>query len=63
MNEKIFDIDRALELLKATRDLLSKQNDTIYVLNILETSVYYDDCDCCGSTLLEDINDYLECGE
>lgn len=63
MNEKNFDINRALELLKATRDLLSKQNDTIYVLNMLETEVFYDDCSCCGNTLLEDIDDYLEYGE
>ena len=63
MEEKNFDITRALELLKATRDLLSKQKDTIYVLDMLETEVFYDDCNCCGSTLLEDIDDYLEYGE
>ena len=52
--------DRAITLLKACRDLLNKQNETSYVLNLLETTVYYDEADCDGGCLLEDIEAYLE---
>ena len=56
--------DRAIILLKACRDLLNKQNETIYVLNMLETTVHYDETECDGSCLLEDIEDLLvEIGE
>jgi hypothetical protein len=51
--------DRSITLLKACRELLNKQNESIYVLNLLEETVYYDDTDCDGSCLLEDIEDYL----
>ena len=57
------EIERALTLLKATRDLLDKQNDTIYVLNMLETTVEYDGIECDGTCLLEDIDDFLMEGE
>ena len=56
--------DRKVTLLKACRDLLNKQNETIYVLNMLETIVHYDGEDCDGSCLLEDIENLLfELGE
>lgn len=56
--------DRKITLLKACRKLLQKQNDTIYVLNMLETTVYYDGTECDGSCLLEDIEELLiELGE
>lgn len=51
--------DRSITLLKACRELLNKQNESVYVLNLLEETVYYDDTDCDGSCLLEDIEDYL----
>ena len=38
-------LDRAKTLLKATWNLLQKQNKTIYVLNMLEELVYYDGCE------------------
>lgn len=41
--------DRAIILLKACRDLLNKQKDSFYVLNLLEEIVFYDDADCDGS--------------
>lgn len=50
---------RAINLLKACRDLLATQNETIYVLNMLETEVEYDGSRCEGATLLEDIEDLL----
>lgn len=54
---------RARELLKAAIKLLNKQNESSYVLNLLDELVYYDDCECDGSCLLEDITNLLECGE
>lgn len=52
--------ERAVTLLKAAKELLSKQNDSSYVLNMLEQTVHYDDADCDGYCLLDDINAYLE---
>ena len=51
--------ERAIALLKACKELLNKQNESAYVLNILETTVYYDEADCDGSCLLEDIDALL----
>ena len=47
-------------LLKAARDLLDKQNETIYVLNILEETVTYFGVECDGGCLIEDIDAWLE---
>ena len=47
--------DRKVTLLKACAALLSKQKDSNYVLNLLEETVYYDDADCDGYCLLDDI--------
>ena len=46
---------RARELFKAVIDLLSKQRDSDVVLNMLEETVYYDDAECDGYCLMEDI--------
>ncbi len=54
---------RARELLEATIKLLNKQNESPYVLNLLDELVYYDDCECDGNCLLDDIENLLECGE
>lgn len=54
---------RAKELLEATIKLLNKQNESPYVLNILDELVYYDDCECDGNCLLEDIEILLTHGE
>ena len=51
--------DRKITLLKACMELMSKQNDSPYVLNILEEMVNYDGVECDGECLLEDIKDYL----
>lgn len=53
-------LDRAKTLLKATWNLLQKQNETIYVLNMLEELVYYDDCECDGNCLMDDINYWFD---
>jgi len=47
--------DRKIILLKACRDLLKKQEKSHYVLNLLEETVFYDDVDCDGYCLLDDI--------
>ena len=54
---------RAKELLEACVNLFNKQNKSLYVLNLLDELVYYDDCECDGNCLLEDIESLLECGE
>ena len=46
-------------LLKASRDLLNKQNETIYVLNLLEETVEYHGVECDGYCLIDDIDDWL----
>ena len=51
--------ERAITLLKACKELLNKQNETAHVLNILEQTVYYDETDCDGGCLLEDIESLL----
>ena len=56
--------DRSITLLKACRELLNKQNESSYVLDILSEKVHYDDADCDGNCLLEDIEVHLvELGE
>lgn len=52
-------IERALVLLNATVALLEKQEKSGYVLNLLFETVHYDDADCDGYCLMEDINDLL----
>lgn len=52
--------DRAIVLLEAARNLLAKQQDSIYVLNLLAETVHYDDVECDGCCLLEDIEYFLE---
>ena len=42
-------------LLKAAYDLLRKQQKSHYVLNLLAETVFYDDTDCDGYCLANDI--------
>ena len=48
-------LERSHTLLKATHDLLSKQKSNIYVLNLLNETVHYDEAECDGSCLMNDI--------
>lgn len=48
-------LDRAKTLLKATHDLLAKQKNSYYVLNLLAQTIYYDEAECDGNCLMEDI--------
>lgn len=51
--------ERLIVLLKACKELLEKQNNSHYVLNLLEQKVSYDDAECDGYCLLEDIENEL----
>jgi hypothetical protein len=51
--------NRAIVLLKACYELLNKQKNSFYVLNLLTETVFYDDADCDGYCLSDDIEDYL----
>lgn len=54
------DLERAKVLLKACYDLLQKQEESHYVLNLLEITVHYDEVDCDGYCLKNDIETELE---
>lgn len=47
--------DRKIILLKACVELLEKQDNSSYVLDLLSETVHYDDADCDGNCLLNDI--------
>lgn len=53
-------MDRKTELLIACRDMLIKCRDSHYVLSPMETTVFYDDADCDGYCLLDDIEIVLD---
>jgi hypothetical protein len=55
--------DRKITLLKACRDLLKKQENSSYVLDLLSETVFYDEAECDGNCLLEDIEIELELEE
>lgn len=54
------ELKRAIYLLKVTYDLLRKQEESIYVLNILSETIFYDGAECDGQCLMEDIENLLE---
>lgn len=56
-------MDRKTVLLMACRDLLKKQINSIYVLDLLSETVFYDGADCDGYCLLEDIEIELDIQE
>lgn len=53
-------MDRKVVLLQACLELLRKQNDSGHVLNLLSETVFYDDAECDGYCLMEDIALELE---
>lgn len=55
--------DRKVTLLKACRDLLKKQEETGYIIDLLSEIVFYDDAECDGTCLLEDIEIELKMNE
>ena len=51
---------RHITLLRAARDLIAKQKNSHFVLDLTAETVFYDDTDCDGSCLLDDINAFLD---
>lgn len=51
--------DRKSTLLKAAYDILKKQEESHYVLNSLETTANWDDAECDGFCLMEEIAEIL----
>ena len=49
-------LEQAKTLLKATKDLLEKQDNSCYVLNLLEETILYDGAECDGTCLKNDID-------
>jgi len=47
--------DRKITLLKAAYELLKKCDEGVYVKNTLEETIYYDNAECDGFCLMEDI--------
>ena len=58
--EWLNELKRARVLLRATYELLMKQNDSGYVLNLLSETIFYDEAECDGCCLMEDIENLLE---
>lgn len=54
------DVERAYLLLGKCLELFRRQDEHGFVLNLLEEIVHYDDCDCDGHFLMEDIAELLE---
>ena len=50
---------RSTVLLKATLELLKKCDDGPFVKNVLEETVFYDNAECDGACLMEDIEDHM----
>ena len=53
-------IERATVLLKAVYDLLQKQEESPYVLDILAEIIFYDGSECDGGCLKEDIEYWFD---
>jgi len=51
--------ERQLTLLKASYFLLKKQEASSYTLNLLEETVFYDNVECDGYCLMEEIAEEL----
>lgn len=58
--EMMDSLNRAKTLLKATKDLLEKQENSYYVLNLLEETVFYDGAECDGTCLKDDIDYWFD---
>lgn len=55
-----YKIERMQILLKAAYDLLKKQDDSVMVLDILSTTAIWDEAECDGYCLMEEIEEILE---
>jgi hypothetical protein len=52
--------DRKITLLKAAHALLKRQHQSSEVLDLTAETVFYDDAECDGLCLMDDIADELE---
>lgn len=52
-------IDRKAVLLRAAYDILKKCNESPYTISAIEATAYWDDAECDGSCLLQEIADEL----
>lgn len=55
--------DRKITLLRAAHELLKRQSETSEVLSLLSETVFYDDAECDGHCLMEDIEIVLNDAE
>ena len=55
--------DRATVLLKVVLELLNKCDEGPYVKDVFGETVFYDEADCDGYCLFEDIKAFLGVGE
>jgi hypothetical protein len=55
--------DRALILLRAARDILRRCSKSYYVRDVMSVLAYYDEAECDGNCLMEDIEAYLDLKE
>lgn len=53
-------LERAKTLLKATKELLEKQENSSCVINVLEQTIVYDEAECDGYCLKDDIGDWFD---
>lgn len=53
---------RARVLLQATRDILTKCNESPFVEDVMGVTAVWDNVDCDGHCLLEEIDDLLKVG-
>jgi hypothetical protein len=53
---------RAKVLLKATHDILQKSANNHYVEEVLAMTVHYDDAECDGACLMDDIGGWFDMG-
>lgn len=56
-------IDRKTLLLTKCYELLKRQEDSEYVLNLLDEIVFYDNAECDGICLIDDIGKLLDLKE
>lgn len=52
--------ERYITLLRAAHKLLRKQYDSHFVLNLLSETVFYDEAECDGNCLMNDIEYYFD---
>lgn len=60
LQEPELDIEIIYLLLSKCLELFKLQEESPYVLNLLEQTVYYDDVECDGFCLMEDIENVFE---